>query len=304
MITEPRAASREALVAVRERSDAVSQESADTLLTIARELHSVADLLVDQPRLRRTLADGSTDPDGRASLLGRLLTGRISQPALDIAQTAVRQRWSSPWDLTDGLTLAGDDAVFAAAERAGMLDEVEDELFRFGRVLAGQSDLAALLDDQSVPAERRVGLLRSIIGGSRPAPAEHRSARPGHRPVPAGGGPPGSRRKVQRTTQELLEQAVASARSRSIEIAIDHLLGEASRLRSRSVALVLTAVPLTDQQESRLANALTSIYGRQISVRTALDPSVRGGLLIRVGDEVIDGSVATRFAQARAALAG
>jgi F-type H+-transporting ATPase subunit delta len=275
MITEPRAASREALVAVREHSDAVSQESADTLLTIARELHSVADLLVDQPRLRRTLADGSTDPDGRASLLGRLLTGRISQPALDIAQTAVRQRWSSPWDLTDGLTLAGDDAVFAAAERAGTLDEVEDELFRFGRVLAGQSDLAALLDDQSVPAERRLGLLRSIIGG-----------------------------KVQPTTQELLEQAVASARSRSIEIAIDHLLGEASRLRSRSVALVLTAVPLTDQQESRLANALTSIYGRQISVRTALDPSVRGGLLIRVGDEVIDGSVATRFAQARAALAG
>jgi F-type H+-transporting ATPase subunit delta len=275
MITEPRAASREALVAVRERSDAVSQESADTLLTIARELHSVADLLVDQPRLRRSLADGSTDPDGRASLLGRLLTGRISQPALDIAQTAVRQRWSSPWDLTDGLTLAGDDAVFAAAERAGTLDEVEDELFRFGRVLAGQSDLAALLDDQSVAAERRLGLLRSIIDG-----------------------------KVQRTTQELLEQAVASARSRSIEIAIDHLLGEASRLRSRSVALVLTAVPLTDQQESRLANALTSIYGRQISVRTALDPSVRGGLLIRVGDEVIDGSVATRFAQARAALAG
>jgi F-type H+-transporting ATPase subunit delta len=275
MITEPRAASREALVAVRERSDAVSQESADTLLTIARELHSVADLLVDQPRLRRALADGSTDPDGRASLLGRLLTGRISQPALDIAQTAVRQRWSSPWDLTDGLTLAGDDAVFAAAERARTLDEVEDELFRFGRVLAGQSDLAALLDDQSVPAERRVGLLRSIIDG-----------------------------KVQRTTQELLEHAVASARSRSIEIVIDHLLGEASRLRSRSVALVLTAVPLTDQQESRLANALTSIYGRQISVRTALDPSVRGGLLIRVGDEVIDGSVATRFAQARAALAG
>jgi F-type H+-transporting ATPase subunit delta len=275
MITEPRAASREALVAVREHSDAVSQESADTLLTIARELHSVADLLVDQPRLRRTLADGSTDPDGRASLLGRLLTGRISQPALDIAQTAVRQRWSSPWDLTDGLTLAGDDVVFAAAERAGTLDEVEDELFRFGRVLAGQSDLAALLDDQSVPAERRLGLLRSIIGA-----------------------------KVQRTTQELLEQAVASARSRSVEIAIDHLLGEASRLRSRSVALVLTAVPLTDQQESRLANALTSIYGRQISVRTALDPSVRGGLLIRVGDEVIDGSVATRFAQARAALAG
>jgi F-type H+-transporting ATPase subunit delta len=275
MITGQRAASREALAALRQRFDLVARESPDDLLTIARELYSVADLLVGQPRLRRTLADASTPPDGRASLLGRLLSGRIGGSALELAQTAVRQRWSSPWDLTDGLTLTGDDALFAAAELAGMLDEVEDELFRFGRVLAGQSDLAALLDDQSVPAERRVGLLRSLTGG-----------------------------KVQRTTEELLEHGVADLRSRSIEIAIDHLLAEASRLRSRSVALVLTAVPLTDQQESRLANTLTSIYGRQISVRTAVDPSVRGGLLIRIGDEVIDGSVATRFAQARAALAG
>jgi F-type H+-transporting ATPase subunit delta len=275
MITEPRAASREALAALRRRVDAVSQDSTEQLLTIAGELYSVADVLVDQPRLRRTLADASTDPDGRASLLGRLLTDRISRPALDIVQTAVRQRWSSPWDLTDGLALSGDDAMFAAAEQSRTLDEVEDELFRFGRVLAVQSDLTALLDDVSVPSDRRIGLLRSVIGG-----------------------------KVQPTTQQLLEHAVANPRSRSIEIAIDHLLVEAARRRARSVALVLTAVPLTDQQEARLANTLTSIYGRQISIRIAVDASVRGGLLIRVGDEVIDGSVATRFVQARSALGG
>jgi F-type H+-transporting ATPase subunit delta len=70
------------------------------------------------------------------------------------------------------------------------------------------------------------------------------------------------------------------------------------------VARVISAVPLTDEQERRLAAALTEMYDRPISVRSALDPEIRGGLVVRVGDEVIDGSVAHRFATARAALAG
>jgi F-type H+-transporting ATPase subunit delta len=70
------------------------------------------------------------------------------------------------------------------------------------------------------------------------------------------------------------------------------------------VARVVSAVPLSDAQEARLAAALSGIYGRAMSVRTALDPTVQGGLVVRVGDEVIDGSIATRFAAARAALAG
>ena len=67
---------------------------------------------------------------------------------------------------------------------------------------------------------------------------------------------------------------------------------------------MLSAVPLTDAQEQRLAAALSEMYGRAISVRTALEPSLRGGLVVRVGDEVIDGSIATRLATARNALAG
>ena len=80
------------------------------------------------------------------------------------------------------------------------------------------------------------------------------------------------------------------------------VLGVALNLDARSIARVVSAVPLSDAQESRLAAALTAIYGRAMSVRTALDPHVQGGLVVRVGDEVIDGSVATRFAAARAAL--
>ena len=74
--------------------------------------------------------------------------------------------------------------------------------------------------------------------------------------------------------------------------------------RSRSVARVLSALELTADQEQRLARALTDLYGRPITVLTAVDPSIRGGLVVRVGDEIIDGSVAARLFTVRQALAG
>jgi F-type H+-transporting ATPase subunit delta len=70
------------------------------------------------------------------------------------------------------------------------------------------------------------------------------------------------------------------------------------------VARVVSAVPLTDAQESRLTAVLSEQFGRRISVRTAVEPGIRGGLMIRIGDEVIDGSVSTRLAAARTAVTG
>ncbi len=97
---------------------------------------------------------------------------------------------------------------------------------------------------------------------------------------------------------------MTSARKRSVELAIDDLLEAAARTRARSVARVLTAVPLTAEQEDRLASVLSDMYGRPITVRSAVDPTVVGGLVVRVGEEIIDGSIATRFAAARDRLAG
>ena len=276
-----RSASRQALEELRSQEEAVfggpshSGVSADTLTTVAGELYSVADLLVAQPRLRRTLGDPATPADSRAELAARLLQGKLSPQALELTQAAIRLRWSSPWDLTDALEGAGDDALFATAEKDGSLDRVEDELFRFERILQAEGDLAALLDEYGTPAERRVGLLDSVVGG-----------------------------KVSAVTLALLHHAVTSQRKRSVGLAIDDLLEKAAERQERSVARVISAVTLTEAQQTRLAAALTAMYGRAISVRSAVDPSVRGGLVVRVGDEVIDGSIATRFAEARAALAG
>jgi F-type H+-transporting ATPase subunit delta len=87
-------------------------------------------------------------------------------------------------------------------------------------------------------------------------------------------------------------------------LAIDDLLEEAAARRAESTARVLSAVELSTEQLDRLTSALGQVYGRAMTVRAATDPAVRGGLVVRVGNEVIDGSVATRLLTARSALAG
>jgi len=272
-----RSASRQALADLREHEDSVlgARASVATLMTVADELYAIAGLLVANPRLRRTLADPASASERRAGLLTKLIEGQVSRQALDIATTAAGLRWSSPWDLADALEGAGDDALFAAAQKENHFDRVEDELFRFERIVENEGEVAALLDETTVPAQRRIEFLDNLVEG-----------------------------KVDAVTLGLLHHAVASERKRNIVLAIDDLLERAAQHQHRSVARVISAVALTDEQERRLAAALTEMYDRPISVRSALDPDIRGGLVVRIGDEVIDGSVAHRFATARAALAG
>jgi F-type H+-transporting ATPase subunit delta len=272
-----RSASRRAIEALRtKQQDTIGTRTSGPQLTeLADELYSIAGVLVAQPRLRRTLGDAATSPEGRADLLERLVSGKVGKQALDIAKAAVSERWSSAWDLTDALESAGDDALFAAAEKGNSLDEVEDELFRLERILEAEGEVTGLLDEYTVDAARRTALLDSLV-----------------------------KDKVSPITLALLHHAIASQRKRSILLAVDDLLEQATARQERSVARVISAVPMSDAQQERLAARLSAIYGRAISVRTALDPAIWGGLVVRVGDEVIDGSVTTRFAEVRAALAG
>jgi len=270
-----RSASRRATEALQAKQAQVvtNRLGIGTLTGLAGELYSVARVLVSQPRLRRTLGDPATAADKRAEFAGSLFGGRIGDRALDLVKAAVAERWSSPWDLSDAIEQSGDDALFAAAEKDGALDQVEDELFRFERILQNEGEVTSLLDEQATEPERRVALLESLVGS-----------------------------KVLPITVELLRHAVTSDRKRSLTLAIDDLLERAAARQKHSVARVLSASPLSDAQQERLTAALSSMYGRSMSVRTAIDPQLRGGLVVRVADEVIDGSVATRLLQARAAM--
>ncbi|MDT4938548.1 MAG: F-type H+-transporting ATPase subunit delta [Pseudonocardiales bacterium] len=271
------AASRQALADLRERVEGVLGRfsTAEGLFGLADELYEIVDLLISQPQLRRKLADPSTGSERRADLVSTLLDGKVSASTLQIVRDTVSLRWSSAWDLLDALEITADDVLLGAAEQDRSLDTVEDDLFRFERILEGDSRLSTLLDDYGVDPSRRAALVTQLVEG-----------------------------KVDAVTARLLAHAVASQRKRSITHAIDDLLELAARRRHRSMARVISAVELTPQQDERLAAALSQLYGRPITIRAAVDPDVLGGLVIRVGDEVIDGSIAARLSHAKAALTG
>jgi F-type H+-transporting ATPase subunit delta len=82
----------------------------------------------------------------------------------------------------------------------------------------------------------------------------------------------------------------------------EELAEMAAARRHRSIARVTTAVRLTPDQEQRLVDTLSRLYGRPMSLQVELDESLLGGLVVRVGNEVIDGSVAGRLETARRLL--
>lgn len=265
------AASRESLAAATDRLGPVLDAAdEDTLRTLGDELFAVLELLYRERVLRRHLADPSTDSDARKALATNVFRGKVAAGTLDVLADLAASRWSTANDLLDAIEFLSRQATLVIAERDGSIEDVEDELFRFSRILDAEPNLRTVLADVTAPVEGRVQLLDGLVSG-----------------------------KVRPVTGKLVEQAVRLPRGASLELLVGKLAELAAARRNRSVAHVTAATPLTDAQERRLAQVLSTIFGRPVSVQVDLDPDVLGGLVIRVGDEVIDGSVATRLAKAR-----
>ncbi|MDV3124706.1 F0F1 ATP synthase subunit B/delta [Mycobacterium sp. 21AC1] len=271
-----RAASRESLtVLVAKFDEAAGGLDAAGLTTLADELASVAKLLLSESVLNKHLAEPTDDAAAKVRLLEGLLSGKVGDTALDVLRTAVSQRWSIESDLVDGIEHTARLALLKRAETAGEVDEVEDQLFRFGRVLDSEPRLSALLSDYTTPADGRVALLDKVITG--------------------GAG-------VNKTAAALLTQTVGLLRGERADEAVIDLAELAVSRRGEVVAHVTAAAELSDTQHTRLTEVLTRIYGHPVSVQLHVDPELLGGLSITVGDEVIDGSIASRLAAAQSQL--
>jgi F-type H+-transporting ATPase subunit delta len=249
--------------------------TADEQSALADELFAVARLLDGQISLRRALSDPAGKPEDRAALANRLFASRLSPAATDLVETVARQRWSRPPDLVEAFMTLGIEAALDAADARGELESVEDELFRFGRIVGGNRELARILSDRKAPPEGRSALLDRLLAG-----------------------------KANPITAQLVRNVLTGPHAGTAEIAIEQLSEVASRRRGQSVARVTTAVPLTAAQEQRLTDVLGRIYGRTVGLQVTVDPSVLGGLVVQVGDEVIDGSIAHRLEAAERRLAG
>jgi F-type H+-transporting ATPase subunit delta len=267
-------ASRESLAAARERLES-GDLSADALRALAGDLFSVAELLYTEGALRRALSDPAMPKEAKVGLADSLLGDRIGRDGLDVVHGLVGARWAAPRDLVDVTDLLGVESMLAAAEADNELADVEDELFRFQRVLEGEPELQVALTGMTVPAEHRVQLLHDLLDG-----------------------------KARSATIRLIEEGVRAPRGRPLDRALEDYVRLAAERRNRLVAEVWTAVELTDEQHERLAAGLQRQYGRAIALQVSVDADILGGLTVRVGDEVIEGSIANRLAEARRQITG
>jgi ATP synthase F0 subunit b/ATP synthase F1 delta subunit len=272
-----RSASREALTSLLKQFGEIAESLDDQgLSTLADDLTSVAAMLISETVVTRYLTLSAEDASPRVRLIERLVSGKVGQPALDLLKSAVSERWSADSDLVDAVELASRQALLIRAEQAGHLDEVEDQLFRFSRILDLQPRLAILLGDYEVPPDGRVRLLRNVLGN---ASAD-----------------------VDPVTAELLSKTVELLRGQPAGAAVQGLAEVAVARRGEVVAHVSAAAELTDAQHTRLTEVLSRIYGHPVTAQMQIDPDLLGGLAISVGDEIIDGTLSSRLAAAQTQL--
>jgi F-type H+-transporting ATPase subunit delta len=164
-------------------------------------------------------------------------------------------------------------ALFEVARAEGTLDEVEDELFRFARSFESSDTLRNTLTDEMIPVAKRQAIVEDLLGG-----------------------------KTTPTTTQLISFVVGSGRGGDLPAIIDALVERASDAKELEVAEVRTPVPLSAEQQTRLAAALANATGKQVNLKVVVDPSVLGGIVATVGDTVIDGTVRTRIDQLKSRL--
>lgn len=262
------AASREALDQTRsvlKSTLSANPAGGATGAKVGAELFQVVEVLEGDRTLRVAVADTAAPAEARQDLVRGVFGWKVDQATLDLTLAAVAQDWSNPRELREGLTVLGREALLRSADEQGQLQTVEDELFRLGRIVAGDAEFEQPLADRTADADRKRALLGEVLYG-----------------------------KVTAVTELLASQAVARPSGMPADDFLE-ISRQAAELRGRSVAVVTSAEPLSQQQSDDLRGRLTSLYGREIAIHNDVDAGLLGGVVVRVGDEIIDGSVAGRL---------
>lgn len=160
------------------------------------------------------------------------------------------------------------EALFRVVQAEGDLERVEDELYRFGKILESNHELKQVLSDQGIERAQRMKVLDELLAD-----------------------------KVSPHTLGLLAFVVEQGRGRQLPQILKEVADIAAEARQHVVAEVRSAVPLDDEQQRSLAAALSKATGKKVEVKVLVDPSVIGGIVAKVGDTIIDGTVKRRLEQ-------
>jgi len=164
------------------------------------------------------------------------------------------------------------EALLRVAQAEGVEQRVEDELFKVARAFEGSDDLRSTLTDPLIPIERRAGVVEELLA-----------------------------RRAHPLTTAMTEFIVSAGRARDLPAIVDEFVAKAAEGRAEAVAEVRSAYPLDAERQAQLAKALSRATGKRVTVKVIIDPAVLGGVVARVGDTVIDGSVRRRLEQLRSA---
>jgi F-type H+-transporting ATPase subunit delta len=257
-----------ALEAIARRAEELLRSAGDASPRVAEELPAFARLLRREPRLRAALTDIAVGSRARRELLRSLLEERVDPRTLDVLG-ALADELLSPDELEEAADDLAVRGMLAGAEADGALEDVEDELFRFARVVDGNPGLRSALTDPALTDDARNALLDDLL-----------------------------RDRARPQTVELVRFALETREIRDPAQVLTELADLAAARRGRVVVEARTAVPIDVQRRVRLAEALSRTIGRPVDLEVVVDPSVGGGVVARVGDELIDGTVKRKLERA------
>ncbi len=250
-----------------ELDDVLEQIAVDS--DFADGLFGVVDALDSSVALRRAVTDPGSPEDARTGIVHALFDQRVPSAVTDFVADAVRRRWSGGHAFVDALERQAVRAQLQAADDDGTLDDTEDQLFRFARVVEGDQGLRSALADRSVPVTVRQDLVGDLL-------ADRSSV----------------------ATMTLARRAVR-ARERTFSHTVEAYVDLAAAQKNRVVATVRVARPLESDQRSRLQAALARQVGREVVLQEVIQPDLLGGVRVELGDEVVEGTVAGRLDEAR-----
>jgi F-type H+-transporting ATPase subunit delta len=275
-LTDLGGTSRQSLATARANLDgALKGSSSVDASSLAEDLFSVVAALDSSTALRRALTDSSRDAKDKAALATNLFGAKIGAKASSLLTGIASLRWSSPSNLGDALEQLAIEASASAANIAGELDRLEDELFAFSKVVSSNPELRQALSASKYSGEAKRELVGEIMKG-----------------------------KISASTSSLLSHLVSGLRGRNIEGTIAFYSAATAERRNRVIALVRSAIALTTSQRDALEKTLTAKIGQPVRLNLEVDKTVLGGISIRFADELIDATIVSRLADAGRSLAG
>jgi F-type H+-transporting ATPase subunit delta len=266
--------SRASVLALRKTlAEVVNKQSPAELAQFANDLFVILSVLSSSIGVRRALTDNARDASAKAELISNLFGKNISSAAQSLLASAASLRWSSPGEIADAIENLAVEAESAVADKNSELEKLENQLFDFARVLKANPDLRQALNTSADTDEGKLALLEAVVKG-----------------------------KYSSSTLNLLRKVVTLRRGRSIDATLAAYSHYVSSRKDRLVAHVKSAVELSSSQIEKLVAALTKQMGRPVHINLEIDPKVLGGISIRYADDVIDGTIVNRIAEAGRAL--